>query len=51
MSLALAEKENVEDIKARNKEGIEEVLKAYPDNIAGQAKAKVARSIRTQGEK
>lgn len=49
MSLALAD--NVEDIKARNKEVVEQVLKAFPDNIAGQAKAKVARSIRTQGEK
>ena len=32
MSLALAE--NVEDIKARNKEVIEEVLKVYPDKTA-----------------
>jgi len=32
MSLALAE--NVEDIKARNKELIEEVLKVYPDKTA-----------------
>jgi hypothetical protein len=49
MSLALAE--NVEDTNTRSREVTEAVLTVYPDNIAGQAKAKVSMFIRTEGEK